>query len=130
MADGTAAKKAVDPRSKKEKMSNAWQEARVLIWSKRWRLAAGLLLMLVSRAAGLVLPASSKYLIDEVIGKHRIELLPWLALAVGVATLVQAVTSFALSQILGVAAQRSITEMRKSRARAHRAPAGVATSTR
>jgi subfamily B ATP-binding cassette protein MsbA len=70
--------------------------------------------MLVSRAAGLVLPASSKYLVDEVIGKQRIELLQWLALAVGLATVVQAVTSFGLSQILGVAAQRSITEMRKS----------------
>ncbi|MEO8503749.1 MAG: ABC transporter ATP-binding protein [Acidobacteriota bacterium] len=95
-------------------MASAWQEARVLIWAKRWRLAAGMVLMLISRAAGLVLPASSKYLIDEVVGKHRIELLAWLAAAVGAATVVQAITSFGLSQILGVAAQRSITEMRKS----------------
>ena len=69
--------------------------------------------MLVSRLAGLVLPASSKYLIDDVVGKNRTDLLPMIALAAGTATLVQAVTSFALSQILGVAAQRAITDMRK-----------------
>ena len=69
--------------------------------------------MLASRLAGLVLPASSKYLIDDVVGKNRTDLLPMIALAAGTATLVQAVTSFALSQILGVAAQRAITDMRK-----------------
>ena len=68
--------------------------------------------MLASRLAGLVLPASSKYLIDDVVGKNRTDLLPMIALAAGTATLVQAVTSFALSQILGVAAQRAITDMR------------------
>jgi len=67
----------------------------------------------VSRAAGLVLPATSKFLIDEVVAKHRVELLGWLAAAGGIATLVQGATSFALSQLLGVAAQRSITDMRK-----------------
>jgi ABC-type multidrug transport system fused ATPase/permease subunit len=69
--------------------------------------------MLVSRLAGLVLPATSKFLIDDVIGEGRHELLGWLALAAGLATLVQAVTSFALSQVLGVAAQRAITDMRR-----------------
>ncbi|PYR77941.1 MAG: ABC transporter permease [Acidobacteria bacterium] len=74
--------------------------------------------MLISRLAGLVLPATSKYLIDDVIGKHRAELLVPLALAAGAATLVQAMTSFALSQVLGVAAQRAITDMRR-RVEAH-----------
>jgi subfamily B ATP-binding cassette protein MsbA len=69
--------------------------------------------MLVSRGAGFVLPASTKLLIDDVMIKKKVDLLPTLALAVGAATVVQAVTSFALSQILGVAAQRAITEMRK-----------------
>ena len=73
-----------------------------------------MLLMLINRLVGLVLPASSKYLIDEVILKQRSELLTPLAIAAGVATLVQALSSFALSQVLGVAAQRAITEMRKS----------------
>ena len=93
--------------------SEAWREARELVWAHRRRLGLGLALMFVNRLAGLVLPATSKYLIDEVIAKHRGELLTTLALAVGGATLVQAITSFSLSQVLGVAAQRAITEMRK-----------------
>jgi len=103
-----------EPAKKKIHWSAAWKEARDLIWARRWRLLLGLGLMLVGRVAGLVLPASSKYLIDEVIGKHRTDLLVPLALAAGVATLVQGATSFALSQLLGVAAQRAITDMRKS----------------
>jgi ABC-type multidrug transport system fused ATPase/permease subunit len=99
---------------KKPNYSNAWQEARELIWHHRRRLGVGLLLMLVNRLAGLVLPASSKYLIDHVIGQRRVDLLGTIALAAGAATLVQAVTSFGLSQILGIAAQRAITEMRKA----------------
>ena len=104
----------MDPAKKKSvSASAAWREARALLWAHRRRLLIGLGLMLVSRLAGLVLPASSKYLIDDVVGKNRSDLLPLIALAAGLATLVQAVTSFALSQILGVAAQRAITDMRK-----------------
>lgn len=95
-------------------LTSVWREARELIWAHRGRLAIGLVLMLVSRLAGLVLPATSKYLIDEVVGKHHGELLGWLALAAGAASIVQAITSFALSQVLGVAAQRAITDMRRS----------------
>jgi ABC-type multidrug transport system fused ATPase/permease subunit len=91
----------------------AWREARALIGAHRGSLAVGLLLMLVSRLAGLVLPASTKYLIDEVIGKHRADLLVPLALAAGGATLVQAVTSYANSQVVSVAAQRAIMNMRE-----------------
>jgi ABC-type multidrug transport system fused ATPase/permease subunit len=109
-----AESKPADARTRRERFASSWAEARALIWARRGRLALGLALLLVSRAAGLVLPATSKFLIDDVIGKHRVELLGWLAAAGGLATLVQAVTGFALSQILGVAAQRSITEMRKS----------------
>jgi len=101
------------PKKKPVSASAAWREARALLWAHRRRLTIGLVLMLVSRLAGLVLPASSKYLIDDVIGKNRTDLLPLIALAAGLATVVQAVTSFALSQILGVAAQRAITDMRK-----------------
>jgi subfamily B ATP-binding cassette protein MsbA len=91
----------------------AWREARELVWAHRRRLGLGLILMLISRLAGLVLPASSKWLIDEVVGNNRADLLLPLALAAGAATAVQAVSSFVLSQILGVAAQRAITDMRK-----------------
>ncbi len=105
----------IDKQKKKGiKPSDAWRDARELIWSHRQRLALGMLLMIVNRLAGLVLPASSKYVIDDVILKHRGELLIPLALAAGGATLIQAFSSFALSQVLGVAAQRAITEMRKS----------------
>ena len=106
------------PTGKKKLTTAAWQEAKALIWARRGRLALGLALMLVNRLSGLVLPATSKYLIDDVVGKGRAELLLPLAFAAGAATLVQAVTSFALSQVLGVAAQRAITDMRR-RVEAH-----------
>ncbi len=61
----------------------------------------------------MVLPASIKSLGDEVFAKQNYGLLKWIALAIGVAAIVQGATGFALSQILGVAAQRAITEMRK-----------------
>ena len=98
--------------------SAVWRDAREIVWTRRWRLALGLLLMLVNRGAGLVLPSTSKFLIDEVIGNERVELLGTLALAAGAATLVQAATSFAISQVLGVAAQRAIADMRR-RVQAH-----------
>jgi ABC-type multidrug transport system fused ATPase/permease subunit len=101
------------PQKKRFSPSAAWREARSLVWVHRRRLAIGLALMLVSRLAGLVLPASSKYLIDDVVTGRRTDLLMPIALAAGAATLVQAATSFALAQILGVAAQRAITDMRK-----------------
>jgi ABC-type multidrug transport system fused ATPase/permease subunit len=106
----------VKPEEKKKKLEldAVWREAKELVWARRGRLAVGLALMLVSRLTGLVLPASSKYVVDEVLGKGRHELLPLLGMAVLGATLIQAASAFALSQILGVAAQRAITEMRKS----------------
>jgi subfamily B ATP-binding cassette protein MsbA len=94
--------------------SLVWREARDLVWVHRRRLALGLALLLVNRLSGLVLPATSKSLIDDVIGKRRGDLLVWLAVAAGAATVVQATTSFALSQVLGVAAQRAITNMRRT----------------
>lgn len=69
--------------------SNAWSEARELIVAHRGRLALGMLLMLVNRLAGLVLPASSKWVLDDVIGKHRADLLMPIAAAAGIATLIQ-----------------------------------------
>jgi ABC-type multidrug transport system fused ATPase/permease subunit len=105
---------ADEKKKKRLTPSQAWRDARELVWAHRSRLALGMGLMLVNRIVGLVLPASSKYLVDEVIIKHRGELLMTIALAAGGATIIQAITSFTLSQVLGVAAQRAITEMRKS----------------
>ena len=102
-----------EQKQKKVRWSTAWSDARELVWTHRRRLAIGAVLMIINQAMGLVLPASTKFLIDQVIGKQRTDLLWQIALAAGVATLIQAVTSFSLSQVLGVAAQRAITEMRK-----------------
>ena len=99
---------------KKSMTAGAWEEARALIWRYRSRLLLGMVMMLISRFAGLALPAMSQYVIDDVIPNGRGDQLVLLAgLGFG-ATVVQAGTSFALSQVLGVAAQRAITEMRKN----------------
>src|SRR3954468_24387433 len=126
-----AAIRAGETPKKNVDYSNAWQEARTLILAHRGRLTLGLALMLVNRVAGMILPATSKYLIDDVIGKHQAQMLVPLALAAGAATMVQAVSSFALSQVLGVAAQRAITDMRR-RVEAHvaRLPVGYFDSTK
>jgi len=93
--------------------SRAWAEARELLREHRGSLSVGLALMVVNRMSGLVLPYTSKFLIDDVITKHRAELLLPLAGIAIVATIIQAGTSFALSQVVSIAAQRAITEMRK-----------------
>src|SRR5690242_5257888 len=98
---------------RKIRWSSAWSDARELVWAHRRRLMLGAGLMIINQGMGLVLPASTKYLIDVVIGKGRADLLWKIALAAGAATIIQAITSFSLSQVLGVAAQRAITEMRK-----------------
>jgi subfamily B ATP-binding cassette protein MsbA len=113
-ATALAEAKAADAKkAKKAFTAAAWEEARALIWKHRNRLAIGLVLMMVNRLSGLVLPTTTKYLMDDVISKGHWDLLPILALAVAGATIVDAATAFANSQVLGVAAQRAITEMRK-----------------
>ena len=101
------------PAVKKKISKGALEEARALIWLHRKRLGVGLGLMVINRLSGLVLPTTSKYLMDNVVLQHQWDLLPRLAMAVAAATLVESITSFSLSQVLGVAAQRAITEMRK-----------------
>jgi len=77
------------PEAKKKiRWSSAWAEARELIWAHRRRLMLGAVLMIVNQAMGLVLPASTKYLIDVVIAQNRTDLLWKIALAAGGATLV------------------------------------------
>ena len=102
-----------DPPPRKATLQSAWREARELIWAHRRRMALGMLMMVASRLCGLVLPASSKFLIDEVVGKNRHELLLPLALAVAAAALMDAVCGLVLARVLGLAAQRAITDMRK-----------------
>jgi hypothetical protein len=83
-----------------------------LIRPRRGVLAIGFVLMVINRVSGLVLPYSTKYLIDTVIVKHHAELLKSLVLLVLGATAIQGITSFALTQLLSKAAQRLIAELR------------------
>jgi subfamily B ATP-binding cassette protein MsbA len=83
-----------------------------LLRPRRGLLAIGFVIMAVNRVAGLVLPASTKFLIDDVIGKRELQLLVPLVLAIVGATAVQGVSSYALTQLLSKAAQRLIAELR------------------
>ncbi len=79
----------------------------------RWPvLALGFLLMVINRVAGLVLPYSTRFLIDRVVMQHQVQILKPLVLGVLLATAIQGATSFALTQLLAKAAQRLISEMR------------------
>lgn len=100
-------------KKRKPTFRTVWAEAKDIVWASRGRLMIGLFLIVINRLSGLVLPGSSKILIDEVIGKHRGDLLLPLAAAAAAATLIQAASSFTLSQILSIAAQRVITDLRK-----------------
>ena len=84
-----------------------------LMRPRRGLLACGLVLMVINRVAGFVLPASTKFLIDDVINKHHLAGLYRLIEIVILATVVQGITSFALTQLLSKAAQRLITELRQ-----------------
>src|SRR5512135_214499 len=112
---GTAPKADESARKKKSlPLSVILRDAGELLRARRGRLTLGFALLAVSRVAGLVLPGTTKFLLDNVIGKGQRQLLVPIVLAAGAATLVQAVTGFALSQVLGKTAQRSITEMRRA----------------
>ena len=105
---------AADAKPKKAlKLRTILDDALDLVRARKGRLLLGFGLMAINRLAGLVLPGTTKYLLDDVINKGNRALLTQLVLAAGAATLLQAITSFALSQVLGKAAQRSITEMRR-----------------
>ena len=88
-----------------------------LVWElvrpRRALLGLGFVLMVINRISGLVLPYSTKFLIDTVVVKRHVELLKGLVLLVLLATAIQGITSFALTQLLSKAAQRLIAELRQ-----------------
>jgi ABC-type multidrug transport system fused ATPase/permease subunit len=88
-------------------------DARDILWRARHRLLIGIPLMFVNRIAGVILPGTTKYLIDVVIGQHRHDLLWIFVLIGGTASIIAGATDYALAQLLGLAAQRSITELRR-----------------
>jgi len=83
-----------------------------LIKPRRTLLVASFLLMIINRASGLILPASTKYLIDNVMAKHQLFLLPKIVGIVVFATILQGITSFTLTQLLSKAGQRLVAELR------------------
>jgi ABC-type multidrug transport system fused ATPase/permease subunit len=112
---------AVESKQKKftrQQLKSVMPMIRELVRPRRGLLAFSFLLLLVGRVCGLVLPASTKFLLDDVINKHRPDLLLPLVLAVLAATVIQGVISFSLTQMLSKDAQRMITELRR-RVQAH-----------
>ena len=106
--------KATTPKRKQsERIREIWPDLREMILPRRKLLALGLVLMIINRLSGMVLPYSTKSLIDDVMIKHRAELLTPLVLSVLGATLIQGVTSFTLTQLLSKAGQRLIAELRQ-----------------
>src|SRR5256885_10533468 len=102
--------------SAKPKRKAAWKslpDVWALIKPRRGLLALGFVLMAVNRVCGLVLPASTKYFVDNVISKRQLELLTPIVLAVLGATIIQGLTSFTLTQLLSKSAQKMITELRR-----------------
>lgn len=85
---------------------------KTIIWPRRKIVFAGLVLIVISRLAGLVLPGATKYLMDDVIANEDLQMLKYLLMAVVAAIIVQAVTSFLLTKILSVEAQRLISVLR------------------
>src|SRR6202142_1763068 len=84
-----------------------------VIKPRRWVLAAGFGLMVINRVSGLVLPASTKYFLDDVILKRQARLLPVIVLVVVTATVIQGLTSYALTQLLSKPSWRMISALRE-----------------
>jgi ABC-type multidrug transport system fused ATPase/permease subunit len=102
--------------SKKDKRKQAWKslpDVWALIHPRRRLLIGGLALMAVNRVCGLVLPASSKYIFDNVVTKRQENLLLPIIGTILAATIIQGLTSFTLTQLLSKSAQKMITDMRK-----------------
>lgn len=88
------------------------QVFKTIVWPRRYMLLLGLVLIVISRLSGLVLPAATQYLMDDVIAKSDMHMLKLVLLAVAGSILIQSVTSYALTQLLSVEAQHLISELR------------------
>ncbi len=98
--------------TKPQRLRAIFPEVWALVRPRRRLLGLAFLLMAIGRVAGLVLPGSTKFLIDDVIARHRADLLPLLVGAVVLGTAVQGLSSFVLTQLVSKEAQRLIAEMR------------------
>ena len=104
-----------DQPKKKPDMKKLWPQVWALVVPRKWLLLGGMCLMVVNRVAGLVLPYTSKPLLDKVLSPQHPhpELLPRIIVLVFSAMVIQAITSFSLTQLLSKAGQRLIAEMRR-----------------
>lgn len=103
-----------DLPKRKPSLKKLWPQIRSLVAPRLPLLIAGLCLMAVNRVAGLVLPYTSKPLLDKVLSPNgNAALLPKMIALVFSAMVIQAITSFALTQLLSKAGQRLIAEMRR-----------------
>lgn len=103
-----------EPRIQKETaLFNTLQETWQLIRPRRALFLVGLLLMMINRISGLILPASAKYLVDGVIIERHLKLLFPLVGVVLLATLIQGLTSFGLTETLSKASEKLIAELRR-----------------
>lgn len=112
MADESEAKS--DKKAEKKRL--AWKslpDAWALLKPRKGIFALGFLLIVINRMVGFALPAASKFVFDDVIGKHNLHLLLPIVSAVVAATIIQGITSFTLTQLFSKSAQRMITELRK-----------------
>ena len=100
------------PGRKKPSLSSFQYAFRNIIWPRRRLVSFGLVLIVINRLAGLVLPGASKYLLDNAIGNGDLVLMRWILLGVGVAVALQSGTSFLLTRLLSVEAQLLISELR------------------
>jgi subfamily B ATP-binding cassette protein MsbA len=105
----------VEPPKRKPSLKKLWPQIKALVKPRLGLLFAGMGLMVINRVAGLVLPFTSKPLLDKVLSPvhPRPDLLPGIIAVVFSAMIVQAITSFSLTQLLSKAGQRLIAEMRR-----------------
>ncbi len=98
--------------NKKESKSHLKYVIKEILLPRKWLLLLGLALIIINRLSGLVLPGSSKYLIDEVIANDNYELFKLLLIVVAAAVTLQAITNFFLTRLLSVEAQHLISLLR------------------
>jgi ABC-type multidrug transport system fused ATPase/permease subunit len=103
---------ASNTKTKKASKNHLGYIVKEILLPRKWLLLLGLVLIIINRLSGLVLPGSSKYLIDEVIAKSDMEMFKWLLIAVAAAVTIQALSSFFLTQLLSVEAQHLISLLR------------------
>jgi subfamily B ATP-binding cassette protein MsbA len=108
-----AASAELTEKKAKPSFKQVWPEIKALIMPRRGLLAVAFLLMLINRAVGLVMPGLFQPFIDKVMNKHELGVLPWIVGAALAATCVQALTSYALTQLLSKSGQRLISDLRK-----------------